>query len=41
MQAKEEKILKENKKSIPRVEKLNCKDIEDILKELQKKSTTS
>lgn len=38
MQTKEEKLLKEKVKSIPDIEKLTYKDIEDILKELQRKA---
>lgn len=38
MRTKEEKVLKEKVKSIPDIEKLTYKDIEDILKELQRKA---
>lgn len=38
MQTKEEKLLKEKIKSMQGIEKLTYKDIEDILKELQRKA---
>lgn len=38
MQTKEEKSLEEKIKSIAGIEKLTYKDIEDILRELQRKA---
>ncbi|WP_294156717.1 hypothetical protein [uncultured Clostridium sp.] len=38
MQTKEEKLLKEKIKSIAGIEKLNCKDIKDIIEELRRKA---